>query len=163
MSKLKSLEDLFHHQLRDLYSAEKQLIEALPKMAKEASNEHLRKAFESHLEETKTHKQRLEEVAEELDIKITGETCEAMKGLIREAKSFISEDATDDVMDAGLIADAQRVEHYEIAGYGSVVEYAKTLGKDSVAKKLHKTLEEEKATDEKLTKLAKKEANPQAN
>lgn len=162
MSKLKTLEDLFHHQLKDLYSAESQLIEAIPKMVEEASHADLKKAFKDHLEETKNHKKRLEEVAKELDFDITGETCKAMKGLIREAKSFISEDATSAVRDAGIIADAQRVEHYEIAGYGAVVEYAKDLGHDSVAKKLHSTLEEEKSANEKLTKIATKKANQKA-
>ncbi|MDT0643909.1 ferritin-like domain-containing protein [Zunongwangia sp. F363] len=159
---MKNLEDLFEHQLKDLYSAESQLIEALPKMAKNASDSELKKAFESHLEETKGHKKRLEEVCKELGIKPTGEECKAMKGLIKEAESFLKEDVDDDVRDAGLIADAQRVEHYEISGYGTVVRYAKELGHDGLAKKLHETLEEEYGADDKLNKLAESRLNREA-
>ncbi len=156
MSKIKSLEDLFHHQLKDLYSAEDQLVDALPTMAKEATNKDLKAAFKDHLEETKQQKKRLEKVAKDLDIKITGETCKAMQGLIKEAKSLISEDISGAVKDAGLIADAQRVEHYEIAGYGAVVEYAKTLGHDDAAKTLQEILDEEGEANKKLMKLASK-------
>ena len=159
---MKNLKDLFEHQLKDLYSAESQLIEALPKMQKEAKDEKLKKAFEKHLKETKEHKQRLEEVCEELGIKPTGEECKAMKGLIKEAESFIKEDAEDDVKDAGLIAEAQRVEHYEISGYGTVIRYAKELGHDAIAKKLHKTLENEYKTDEDLNKMAEGRLNRKA-
>ncbi|WP_373056756.1 ferritin-like domain-containing protein [Zunongwangia sp. H14] len=159
---MKDLKDLFEHQLKDLYSAESQLIEALPKMVKNASDGELKKAFESHLEETKEHKKRLEEVCKELGIKPTGEKCKAMEGLIKEAESFLKEDADDDVRDAGLIADAQRVEHYEISGYGTVVRYAKELGHDGLAKKLHKTLEEEYGADDKLNKLAESRLNREA-
>lgn len=162
MSKLKTLEDLFHHQLKDLYSAETQLISALPKMIDEASDKKLKDAFKSHLEETKRHQERLEEIADSLDINIKGETCKAMQGLIREAKSFISEDASATVRDAGIIADAQRIEHYEIAAYGATVEFAKTLGKDDIAKKLHETLDEEFSADDKLTKIAKDHVNKEA-
>lgn len=163
MSKLKTLEDLFYHELRDLYSAESQLIDALPKMVKEVSNSDLRNALENHLEETKQHKQRLEEISKQLDIKIEGETCHAMKGLIREAKSFISEDADPEVMDAGIIADAQRVEHYEIAAYGTAIEFAKQIGKNDIADKLYKTLEDERSADTKLTALAKRQVNLEAD
>jgi|SRR5690625_818647 len=154
MAKLNNLDDLFHHQLKDLYSAEKQLIKALPKMQKEAHNDDLKEAFEAHLEETKNHKERLDEIADNLDVKISGDTCEAMKGLIEEAEEFISENATPEVRDAGLIADAQRIEHYEISAYGTAQQYAKALNLDEAAEKLQQTLDEESATDEKLNKLA---------
>lgn len=159
---MKNLKDLFEHQLKDLYSAETQLIEALPKMQKNATDEKLKKAFEKHLEETKEHKKRLEEVCEELGVKPTGEECKAMKGLIKEAESFIKEDAEDDVKDAGLIAEAQRVEHYEISGYGTVIRYAKELGHEKIAKKLAKTLEDEYKTDENLNKMAEGRLNRKA-
>ncbi len=159
---MKKLEDLFEHQLKDLYSAENQLIEALPKMAKAANDSKLQEAFKGHLEETKTHKKRLEEVCDELGIKPTGEECKAMKGLIKEAQSMIDEDAEKAVKDAGLIAEAQRVEHYEISGYGTVVRYAKELGHTAIAKKLQKTLDEEHSADEKLNKMAEKRLNKKA-
>jgi ferritin-like metal-binding protein YciE len=159
---MKNLEDLFEHQLKDLYSAESQLIKALPKMAKAANDSSLKKAFEKHLEETKEHKSRLEEICKELGIKPTGETCKAMKGLIEEANSMIEENAEDSVKDAGLIAEAQRVEHYEIAGYGTVVRYAKELGHDKIAKTLQKTLDEEYNADGKLDKMAEGRLNKKA-
>lgn len=152
--KLKSLEDLFKHQLKDLYSAEKQLIEALPAMAKKASNGKLKKAFEDHLEETKEHKNRLDKVGKKLKMELEGETCKAMQGLIKEAKSMMKEDATPEVMDAALIAEAQRVEHYEISGYGTVCTMAELLGKNDLKEILGETLEEEKKADKKLTKIA---------
>ena len=159
---MKNLKDLFEHQLKDLYSAETQLLKALPKMAENATDAKLKKAFEAHLEETREHQQRLEEVCKELEIKPTGETCKAMKGLIAEAEAFLKEDAEKEVRDAGLIADAQRVEHYEISGYGTVVRYAKELGYDGIAKKLQKTLDEEYKADEKLDKLAEGRLNKKA-
>ena len=159
---MKNLKDLFEHQLKDLYSAETQLLKALPKMAENATDAKLKKAFEAHLEETREHQQRLDEVCKELEIKPTGETCKAMKGLIAEAEAFLKEDAEKEVRDAGLIADAQRVEHYEISGYGTVVRYAKELGYDSIAKKLQKTLDEEYKADEKLDKLAEGRLNKKA-
>lgn len=159
---MKKLEDLFEHQLKDLYSAENQLIKALPKMAKAANDAELKKAFEKHLEETETHVQRLEEVCEELDIKPNGEECKAMKGLIKEAQGMIDENADKEVKDAGLIAEAQRVEHYEISAYGTVVRYAKELGHTKIAAKLKKTLDEEYKTDDALTSLAEKRLNEKA-
>lgn len=113
---MKNLEELFIHQLKDLYSAEKQLIQALPKMAEHATDKNLKKAFNHHLEETNNQKERLEKIFEELDMDPEGETCKAMQGLIKEAESFIKEDKDDDVTNAGLIAEAQRIEHYEISG-----------------------------------------------
>ncbi|OEY71790.1 YciE/YciF ferroxidase family protein [Salegentibacter salarius] len=159
---MKKLEDLFEHQLKDLYSAESQLVKALPKMVKAANDEKLKKAFEDHLEETKEHKKRLEEISKELGFKPTGQECKAMKGLIEEAEAFLKEDAEDDVRDAGIIADAQRVEHYEISGYGTVVRYAKKLGHKDAAKTLQKTLDEEYTADENLNKLAEKRVNKKA-
>ncbi len=159
---MKNLEELFEHQLKDLYSAETQLIDALPKMVKAAHDAQLKKAFEGHLEETKTHKDRIEEICKELSIKPTGEKCKAMEGLIKEAQSMIEEKADPEVKDAGLIAEAQRVEHYEISGYGTAVRFAKELGHDSIAKKLQKTLDEEYNADQKLDDLAEKRLNKKA-
>lgn len=159
---MKTLEDLFEHQLKDLYSAETQLIAALPKMAKSATDSKLKKAFEDHLEETKTQKKRLEEVGKELDIDLKGETCIAMEGLIKEAEKFIKEKKDDDVNNAGLIAEAQRVEHYEISGYGTAVRYAKELGHKKVASILKETLDEEYSADKKLNDMAEQRLNKKA-
>lgn len=159
---MKDLKELFEHQLKDLYSAESQLIKALPKMVKNAHDKKLKEAFEGHLEETREHKERLSEICKELGIKPTGETCKAMKGLIEEAEDFLKEDASEEVRDAGLIADAQRVEHYEISGYGTVVRYAKELGHKDIARKLQETLDEEYNADNKLDKLAESRLNKKA-
>lgn len=162
MKKLANLEDLFHHQLKDIYSAEKQILKALPEMIEKANSKKLKKAFSDHLEETDNQVRRLEEISKEHYIKLKGETCEAMKGLIKEAKSFISEEADEYVRDAGMIADAQRIEHYEISAYGTVLEYAKALGENEIAKKLEKSLKEESNADKKLTELAVKSVNVKA-
>lgn len=159
---MKTLEDLFEHQLKDLYSAETQLIAALPKMVKSATDPKLKKAFESHLEETKNHKKRLEDVCKELDIDPKGETCKAMKGLIKETESFINEKKDEDVNNAGLIAEAQRVEHYEISGYGTAVRYAKELGHKKIASVLQETLDEEQGADTKLNDMAEQRLNRKA-
>ena len=159
---MKNLNELFEHQLKDLYSAETQLIEALPKMASNANDSKLKDAFKSHLEETKGQKKRLEEICGELDIDPEGEKCKAMEGLIKEAESFIEEAGDDDVMDAGLIAEAQRVEHYEISGYGTAVRYAKELGHDDIADKLQETLDEEYDADQTLDDLAEGRLNKEA-
>ncbi|WP_029038817.1 YciE/YciF ferroxidase family protein [Salinimicrobium xinjiangense] len=159
---MKNLKDLFEHQLKDLYSAETQLVEALPKMQKNANDDKLKKAFEKHLKETEGHVKRIEEVCDELGIKPTGEKCKAMEGLVKEAESFLKEDTEKDVRDAGLIAEAQRVEHYEISGYGTAVRYAKELGHDDIAAKLQKTLDEEYKTDNLLTDMAEDRLNRQA-
>jgi ferritin-like metal-binding protein YciE len=151
-----SLRDLFVKELQDLYSAEQQLVAALPKMAKAARSTGLRDAFQSHLAETRGHVQRLEQVFKALKLRPESKTCKAMKGLISEGSEWMSEHATPGVMDAGLIAAAQRVEHYEIAGYGCVRTYAKLLGESAVAKLLQQTLDEEGAADKKLTQLAKR-------
>jgi ferritin-like metal-binding protein YciE len=154
--KLNTLDDLLHHELKDLYSAENQLVKALPKMAKAASHDELRAGFEEHLEQTKMHVQRLDQAAEILGFKLTGHKCKAMEGLVKEGSELISEDAEETVKDAGLIGAAQRVEHYEIAGYGVAISLAKQLGHDDVANLLHETLEEEKETDQKLTQVAER-------
>lgn len=159
---MKNLEELFEHQLQDLYSAEDQLTKALPKMVEHSTDAKLKKAFEDHLEQTKEHKKRLEEICEELNIDPKGETCKAMKGLVTEASEFMKKVDDKEVRDAGIIAEAQRVEHYEISGYGTAVRYAKELGHDDIAKKLKKTLDEEYGADDLLTKLAESRLNKKA-
>lgn len=159
MKKLSSLKDLYIEELKDLYSAEKQITQALPRMAKKADSEELRMAFEQHLKETEGQMQRLEKIFEELGEKPGGHKCKAMEGLIEEAKEMMAEEAEPSVMDAALIASAQRVEHYEIAGYGCVRTYARMLGFGNAEKLLQQTLEEESQTDEKLTKLAESSIN----
>jgi ferritin-like metal-binding protein YciE len=149
-----SLQELYLEQLQDVYDAEKQLTKALPKMAKTATNEELKAAFEQHLEQTQEHVSRLERIFEELGEKPKGKKCKAMQGLIEEGKEMMEEDATEDVMDAGLICAAQKVEHYEIASYGCLRTYAEMLGFDDQADLLQETLDEEKDTDENLTELA---------
>jgi ferritin-like metal-binding protein YciE len=160
--KMKTLSDLLVHELKDLYSAEKQLTKALPKMAKAASNEDLKRALEEHLEETKGHVERLEEVLGQLEAANRGTKCKAMEGLIEEGKTILEEDMEDDVRDAAIIAAAQRVEHYEIAGYGCARTFAQHLGHDDAAKLLQETLDEEKAADEKLTEIALQRVNAEA-
>jgi ferritin-like metal-binding protein YciE len=160
--KMKTLDDLLEHQLQDLYSAESQIIEALPLMKEKASDPQLKKAFETHLQETKKQRERLEQVAKLLGIKTQGDKCKAMEGIIKEAQSFMKEDADKNVMDAGLIAEAQRVEHYEIAGYGTARRYAHELGHNEAADLLAQTLEEEKDTDELLNDLAIQKINIKA-
>jgi membrane protein len=160
--KLSTIEDLFHHELKDLHSAESQLVKALPKMAKAASNEELQAGFEEHLEQTKGHVERLEQIGEILGKKLGGHKCKAMEGLIEEGSELISEDAEDAVRDAGLIGAAQRVEHYEIAGYGTAIALASALGQNEAVSLLKKTLQEEKDTDAKLTQLAESSINPSA-
>src|SRR3954454_11328195 len=151
---LTSLEDVFIEQLKDLYSAETQIVKALPKMAKAATNPELKAGFEEHLEQTKGHVERLEQIGEQLGKKLTGHKCKAMEGLVEEGSELISEDAEDSVRDAGLIGAAQRVEHYEIAGYGTARALAARLRLEDIAGILGQTLEEEKETDAKLTELA---------
>lgn len=159
---LNNLRDLYVEQLRDLYNAEQQLTEALPKMAKAASHSELRQAFESHLKETREQAQRIEKIFQDLGESPSGEKCEAMEGLIEEGSAMIEKDADEDVRDAGLIAAAQRVEHYEIAGYGTVATYAELLDRSEDHKVLTRTLEEEKEADKKLNRIAKEIVNPEA-
>ena len=160
--KLKTLADLFHQELKDLYSAETQLVKALPKMVKAATHEDLKAAFEEHLEETKGHVQRLEKIGKDLGLTLTGHKCKATEGLVEEASEMIHEDAEDTVRDAGLIGAGQRVEHYEMAGYGTARALALCLGHDEAAELLGETLEEERAADEKLTELAETAINSEA-
>ena len=150
-----SLKELYVEELKDLFSAENQLTKALPKMAKAASSDELRQGFEEHLEQTRGHVERLQQIFEQLGEKATGKKCLGMEGLIKEGAETMGEDFEDAMMDAALISAAQRVEHYEIAGYGSVIAYADLLGESEHASLLRETLEEEKETDEKLTELAK--------
>jgi len=154
MAKTTSLHDLLIEELKDLYSAETQLTKALPKMAKAANDEALRAGFEEHLEQTQEHIVRLDRVMELLDASPEGKTCKAMKGLVAEGEDTIDEDASPAVKDAALICAAQKVEHYEIAGYGTVRTFAELLGQDEVVALLQETLDEESETDRKLTALA---------
>jgi len=157
-----TLQNLFVSQLQDAYSAESQLIEALPKMAQAASSDDLRQGFEKHLTETRQQLKRLEKACKLVDCETGGETCEAMQGLITEGQEAISLQADAQVKDAGLICAAQKVEHYEIALYGTLCSWADELGLNDVRDLLHQTLEEEKATDAKLTELAERRVNAQA-
>jgi ferritin-like metal-binding protein YciE len=159
---LDTLKELYVNELRDLYNAEGQLVKALPKMAKAASSDELKEAFEKHLEQTKGHVERLEEVFEELGEKTKGKTCHAMKGLIEEGSEVLKADGEDSVLDAAMIVAAQKVEHYEIAGYGSVRTFAQLLGQDKSAELLQQTLDEESETNELLNKLAEDIVNPEA-
>jgi ferritin-like metal-binding protein YciE len=159
---LETLHDLYVDELRDLYNAENQLLTALPKMAKAASAPELAAAFNEHLAETKIHIERLETVFEELDTSPKGKKCKAMEGLLAEGKDLLAEDVDPSVMDAALIAMAQRVEHYEMAGYGCVRTFARLLGEDEAADLLQATLDEEGAVDKKLTQLAESVINADA-
>src|SRR4029453_16125294 len=159
---LETLKDLYIHELKDLYSAEKQLTKALPKMEKAATSDRLADGFRMHLGQTEEHVNRLEKILESQDASTRGPKCKGMEGLIEEGQEMIEQDAEDEVRDAGLISAAQRVEHYEIAGYGCARTYAELLGDTKGAKLLQQTLDEEGATDKKLTKLAKSTINLQA-
>ena len=156
-----SLRELYVDELRDLYNAETQLMKALPKMAKASSSSELRQAFEEHLRQTSEQVSRLEQIFEMLGEKPTGKKCLGMEGLVKEGAETMKEDYEDAIMDAALIGAGQRVEHYEIAGYGTVREFAQLLGEDEHVSLLEQTLEEEKQTDEKLTQLAE-DINSQA-
>jgi ferritin-like metal-binding protein YciE len=156
------LQELYVKELKDLYNAENQLLKALPKMAKASSSEELRSGFEEHLEQTRGHVQRLERIFKALDENPKGKKCAGMQGLVTEGSEVMNEDFEGAVMDAALIGAAQRVEHYEIAAYGTVRDFAEILGESDQASLLQQTLDEEKETDEKLTQLAK-QINPQAH
>jgi ferritin-like metal-binding protein YciE len=149
-----SLQTLFEKELKDLYNAEKQLVTALPRIAKAATAPDLRDAITSHLRETQGHVTRLERIFKSLDLPARGKKCKGMEGLIEEGKEILEEDGEGEVIDAALISAAQRVEHYEIAAYGCLITYAETLGHDDAAGLLKQTLSEEEAADEKLTQLA---------
>ncbi len=162
MAKISTMDELFLDEIQDLYDAEKQLTKALPKMAKVASSDDLRQAFEEHLEQTRGHVERLEQVFEALGQSPKGKKCEAMAGLVKEGDDIAAGTEETAVRDAGLIAGAQKVEHYEIAGYGSARAHAQMLGHDRIVPLLEMTLEEEKETNEKLTQLAEGMINQEA-
>jgi ferritin-like metal-binding protein YciE len=159
---MENLQDLMKEDLKDVLHAENQIIKALPKMIKTASNPQLQQAFQMHLEETKGHVDRLEEVMGMMGMPVKGKTCKAMQGIIEEGKEVMGEDAEDDVMDAALIGAAQKVEHYEIATYGTLCTYAELLGLRDAKRLLGQNLEEEKRTDAKLTQLAESVINLEA-
>ena len=159
---LQSLRDLYIDELKDLYSAEKQLVKALPKMAKNATNPDLKKAFNNHLAQTEEHVSRLEQIFESLEASPRGKKCVGMEGLIEEASEMLEEDAEEDVLDAGLISKAQHVEHYEMAGYGTVRRFAQILGETEHVELLEQTLNEEKEADQLLTQLADSSINVEA-
>jgi ferritin-like metal-binding protein YciE len=162
MSGMESLEDLMHDELKDIYDAEKQLTKALPKLAKKASNDQLRQAIEQHLQETQGHVERLEQIFEQLGMPARGKKCDAMKHLIEEGNDMIAEADEEAVRDAVMIASAQKVEHYEIASYGTLRTWANMLGKNDAAALLEETLEEEKEADMKLTSIAESVVNERA-
>ncbi|MGV3771595.1 MAG: ferritin-like domain-containing protein [Verrucomicrobiales bacterium] len=162
MMKLELIEDFYLEQLRDLADAEKQLLKALPKMAKAAVSPELRQAFEFHTRETEEQLKRLESIFKSRNESLGGKSCAAMKGLIEEAEEFLEEDAAEELIDVGLVTAAQKIEHYEIASYGCVNEFACLLQLDDEAKLLHQTLTEEKATDGKLTVMAQTFLNEEA-
>ena len=159
---IKTMDDLFVHQLQDIYYAEKQLVKALPKMAEKATDKQLKQGFLTHLEETKTHVQRLEQVFEMHGTQVKAVDCPAIDGIIKEADEVTGEVADKAVLDAALINAGQAAEHYEITRYGSLISWAKQLGRNDCASVLQKTLDEEKATDKKLTTLAESRINLRA-
>jgi ferritin-like metal-binding protein YciE len=161
--KLMSLKDLLVDQLKDLYSAENQIIKALPKMAKAAASAELQAGFREHLEQTRGHVTRLERICEQLGVTPKGKKCAALEGLVEEGKELMEEDAEPGVLDAGLIAAAQKVEHYEMASYGCARAWAERLGLTEAVELLSETFDEEKATDEKLTQLAEQSVNAEAD
>jgi ferritin-like metal-binding protein YciE len=160
--KVTNLENLLADELKDIYSAENQLIKALPKMARAAASEDLRAAFESHLQQTRTHAERIERICDELNLKPKGKKCLGMEGLLEEGKEVLTSDGEPDAIEAALIGAAQRVEHYEIASYGTARAHARQLGYMKAAEVLGQTLEEEKQTDLHLTELAQNQVNVQA-
>jgi ferritin-like metal-binding protein YciE len=162
MAAISTMQDLFEHGLRDIYHAEKQIVSALPKMAKAASDDRLRQALEMHLDQTKGQVQRLEQVFASLNTPARAEKCEALEGLVKEAEKDMSEVKDPQVRDAAIIVSAQKVEHYEIASYGSLCTIAEMLGHEEAAELLEETLDEEKETDQKLTELAMSSINEEA-
>jgi ferritin-like metal-binding protein YciE len=159
---LESLQDLYLEQIKDLHSAESQIIKALPKMIEKTSHAELRRGFEAHLNQTKEHLRRLEQIGQRAGEKVTGHHCKGMEGLLEEGEELMKKRADSDVLDAALISAAQRVEHYEMAGYGCARTYARLLGLEDDAKLLQKTLDEEGDTDHKLTDLAERVINIEA-
>ena len=161
-TKVNTLEDLFMEMVKDLYSAEKQLVKALPKMAKAAQSPDLQRAFQNHLKQTEGHVDRIERIFSDMDGSPRGKKCAAMEGLVEEGSELLQEDIDPNVLDAGLIAAAQKVEHYEIASYGTVRAWAERLGKNRAVQLLQQTLDEESAANEKLTQIAESQANVEA-
>lgn len=159
---LDNLRDVFHAQLKDMYSAEKQLTEALPDLAKAAKSPELQKAFESHLEETKHHMETVRQILDDMGVNPGSTKCDAMEGLVEEARDMASKDGDRDARDAGIICAAQKAEHYEIATYGSLCTWAKMLGEDKVAETLQNLLDQEYDADNKLDKLAEGYLNEKA-
>ena len=159
---METLEKLYINELRDLYSAENQLLKALPKMAKGASSAELKEAFENHLAETETHVERLEQIFKDMEENPEGKTCRGMKGLIEEGSEILEEEGEDSVLDAGIIVAAQKVEHYEMAGYGSVRAFAQLLGQEEAAQLLQTTLDEESKANELLNQIAETTVNAEA-
>lgn len=159
---MQTLEELYISELRDLYSAENQLLKALPKMAKGASSDELKEAFENHLAETETHVERLDRIFKDLEENPKGKTCHAMKGLIEEGSEILEEEGEDSVLDAGIIVAAQKVEHYEMAGYGSVRAFAQLLGQEEATQLLQATLDEESKANELLSQIAEATVNAEA-
>ncbi len=162
MVKLNSLAELYIHELKDIYSAEKQITQALPKLAKAASNEELKSAFEEHLMQTKEQISRLDKIFKRLGQSPAGKKCKGMEGLLEEGEELIKEDPAAEILDAGMIVAAQKVEHYEMAAYGSVCAFAEQLGFEEDLELLQETLEEEEMTDEKLTELGESTINQDA-
>jgi ferritin-like metal-binding protein YciE len=160
--KLDTLKKLYIEELRDVYNAENQLLKALPKMAKGASSEELKQAFEDHLQETQGHVERLDEIFKALDETAKGKTCKAMKGLVEEGSEILEEEGEESILDAGIIAAAQKVEHYEIATYGTLRTWASLLGEEEAVDLLQQTLDEEGAADKTLNELAEEIVNPGA-
>lgn len=159
---MSNLQDLLVDNLKDLYSAETQMLKALPKVARKVENEQLRQALTMHVKETEQQVKRLEQVLDQMGEKPGGKKCHGMEGLLEENKEMMAEDADPDVMDAGLIVGCQKAEHYEIAGYGSAVTFAKLLGNDQAARLLAQSLDEEERTDKKLTQIAESSINIEA-
>jgi ferritin-like metal-binding protein YciE len=160
--KLDTLEKLYVDELRDIYNAENQLLKALPKMAKGSSSPDLKSGFEKHLRQTESHVERLEQIFAELNESPKGKTCHGMKGLIEEGSEILKEDGEESVLDAGIIVAAQKVEHYEMAAYGSARTFARLLGQEKAAELLQTTLDEESETNESLNQLAENMVNPEA-
>lgn len=159
---IKNMDDLFLHTLGDIYYAEQQILKALPKMVDKATDPQLKQGFQTHLRETETHVKRLEQVFQQLDVKAKGVDCPAIDGIIKEANEIVGEVSDKSVQDAALIAAAQAVEHYEMTRYGTLIAWAKPLGKKQVVSLLQQTLDEEKATDQKLTSMAEAKVNRKA-
>ena len=160
---MKNLQDLFEHMIKDLYSAEDQMLEAYKEMAAQADDQKLKEYFEDHYKKTEEHKEKLQEIADKMNIKPTGEKCNGMEGLVKEALGFLKEhELQKDVRDAGMIAQAQRIEHYEITGYGTIRRFAQELGHTEVEKIFQSILDDEYSQDDQLTELAEKRLNKEA-